>query len=211
MRHAVRYTQGFSLVELMIALAIFALLVTMAYQSVTLLLDAGRRVETPQRELQELQRAMVIIERDFHQLALLRPANTGNPFSAEQAASNSIHRPDSTGVLLEFTRGGNPDVAWQARDTALRRSTLQRVRYVWEEGRLLRQTWNLVDHVETAEPVSQVLLTGLTAAPQLRFKHERGGPFEGDLPRERQKLLAIALSLQHARFGEIRRIFMVYL
>lgn len=211
MSQAAKRSQGFSLVELMIALAIFALLVTLAYQAVNLLLDAGRRVETPQRELQELQRAMVVIERDLHQLALLRPANTGNPFSAGQAASNSIQQPEETGVLLAFTRGGNPDVAWQARDGGLRRSTLQRVRYVWEEGRLLRQTWNLVDHVETAEPVSQVLLAGLSAAPQFRFKSERGGNFTAVLPRERQKLVAIELNLQHERFGKLQRIFMVYL
>ncbi|MFN3786304.1 MAG: type II secretion system minor pseudopilin GspJ [Thiothrix sp.] len=206
-----RRSQGFSLVELMIALAIFALLVTMAYQAVNLLLDAGRRIETPQRELQQLQRAMALIERDFHQLALLRPANRGNPFSVGQAASNSIQQPDVTGVLLEFTRGGNPDVAWQARDSALRRSTLQRVRYVWEDGRLLRQTWNLVDHIETAEPVSQVLLEGLSAAPQFRFRQERGGSFVAELPREPQKLVAIALHLEHRRFGKLQRIFMVYL
>lgn len=211
MRQAGARNQGFSLVELMIALAIFALLVTLAYQSVNLLLDAGRRVEAPQRELQELQRAMVIMERDFHQLALLRPANSGNPFSAGQAASNSIQQPEAEGVLLEFTRGGNPDVAWQARDSALRRSTLQRVRYVWEDGRLLRQTWNLVDHVETAAPVSHVLLAGLSAAPQLRFKQERGGSFVAALPRERQQLVAIELNLQHERLGKLQRIFMVYL
>lgn len=211
MRPTVARSQGFSLVELMIALAIFALLVTLAYQSVNLLLDAGRRVETPQRELQELQRAMVIIERDLHQLALLRPANTGNAFANVQAGSNSIFKPDDPAVLLEFTRGGNPDVAWQARDGALRRSTLQRVRYVWEEGRLLRQTWNLVDHVETAAPVSHVLLTGLSAAPQFRFKQERGGNFVTTLPRERSKLVAIELNLQHERFGKLQRIFVVYL
>lgn len=199
---------GFTLVELMISLAIFALMVTMAYQSVNLLLDAGRRVEEPQAEFQQLQRAMVFVERDMHQLALLRPANAG---VGQQDASNSIVQPQEAGVLLEFTRAGNPDVAWQLRTSGLMRSSLQRVRYVLEEGKLLRQTWNLVDHVESEQPVSQVLLEHVEGEPRFRFRTERGGNFVEGLPKERQKLVAVEFSLQHQRFGNLQRIFMVYL
>lgn len=208
MRRAAKQAAGFTLVELMIALAIFALMVTMAYQSVNLLLEAGRRVEEPQAEFQQLQRAMVFLERDMHQLALLRPMNAG---AGQRDSNNSIVRPEETGVLLEFTRGGNPDVAWQLRASGLMRSGLQRVRYVLEDGKLLRQTWNLVDHADNGQPVSLVLLEGIEGEPRLRFRSERGGDFVDTLPRERQKLVAVEFSLQHQRFGKLQRIFMIYL
>lgn len=198
--------RGFTLVELMISLAIFALMVTMAYQSVNLLLDAGRQVEGPQAEFQQLQRAMVFMERDMHQLALLRPMNTGSG----RAEDNSIVQPEDEGVLLEFTRGGNPDVAWQLRASGQMRSTLQRVRYVMEDGKLLRQTWSLVDHVESEPPVSLVLLDGVEGEPRFRFKSGRGGEFADKLPKAKEKLVAVEFSLQHKRFGNIRRIFIAY-
>lgn len=198
---------GFTLVELMISLAIFSLMITLAYQSVDTLLEAGREVEGPQAEWQQLQRALVFVERDMHQLALLRPMNT----TVEQRESNSIIQPDTLGVLLEFTRGGNPDVAWQLRASGQMRSGLQRVRYVVEDGKLLRQTWNLVDHVEAEEPVSLVLLDGVEGEPRFRFMAARGGEFKDDLPKERATLVAVEFSLKHKRFGSIRRVFTVYL
>lgn len=200
-------SHGFTLVELMISLAIFALMITLAYQSVNTLLDTGREVEGPQVEFQQLQRAMVFVERDMQQLALLRPMNSG----VGQREANSITKPDEPGVLLEFTRGGNPDVAWQLRASGLLRSDLQRVRYVLEDGKLLRQTWNLVDHVENAEPVSLVLLEGVEGEPHFRFMTTRGGEFKDALPKQKVALVAVEFSLKHKRFGTIRRVFPAYL
>lgn len=205
-----RCAGGFTLVELMISLAIFSLLITLAYQSVNMLLDVERQVEQPQADLQQLQRAMVFIERDMRQLAVLRPKRES--FQQTNAvANNSIVQPEDMGVLLEFTRGGHPDVAWQLRASGQMRSGLQRVRYVVEEGRLLRQTWDLVDHPEQAEPVSLVLLAGIEGEPRFRFQSGSGGEFKDNLPKERSVLTAVEFSLQHKRFGALRRVFVVYL
>jgi general secretion pathway protein J len=200
-------SHGFTLVELMISLAIFALMITLAYQSVNTLLDTGREVEGPQVEFQQLQRAMVFVERDMQQLALLRPMNPG----VGQREAGSISKPEEPGVLLEFTRGGNSDVAWQLRASGLMRSGLQRVRYVLEDGKLLRQTWNLVDHVENEEPVSLVLLEGMEGEAGFRFMTTRGGEFKDTLPKPKAALVAVEFSLKHKRFGTIRRVFPAYL
>lgn len=207
-----RRNDGFTLVELMISLAIFSLMITLAYQSVNVLLDAGRQVEQPQAELQQLQRAMAFIERDMRQLALLRPKQEAfQSIGVPPKPSNSIVQPDELGVLLEFTRAGNPDVAWQLRAAGQMRSSLQRVRYVVEDGTLLRQTWNLVDRVEQATPVSLILLTGVEGEPRLRFQAGRGGEFTDVLPKDRATLTAVEFSLRHKRFGVLRRIFIAYL
>ena len=215
MRYALQRSHGFTLVELMISLAIFSLMISLAYQSVGVLMDTSRQVEQPQVEFQQLQRALVFVERDMHQLAWLRPTNStlnsAVSTGVEQRENNGITQPDEIGVLLAFTRGGNPDVAWQLRSSGLMRSGLQRVRYVLENGKLLRQTWNLVDHVEAEEPVSLVLLEGVEGEPRFRFMATRGGDFKDDLPKDRSMLVAVELSLKHKRFGDIRRVFTVYL
>ncbi|SDZ73348.1 general secretion pathway protein J [Thiothrix caldifontis] len=206
-----RRIRGFTLVELMISLAIFSLLITLAYQSVNVLLDAGRQVEQPQVELQQLQRAMVFVERDMRQLALLRPQSAGGIGQDVGLANSSIVKPEDLGALLEFTRGGHPDVAWQLRASGQMRSGLQRVRYVLEDGKLLRQTWNLVDHIEGEAPVSLILLDGVDGEPRFRFLSVRGGEFKDELPKERATLMAVEFSLRHKRFGVLRRIFGIYL
>ena len=213
MRHVLRrHSRGFTLVELMISLAIFSLMISLAYQSVSVLMDTGRQVEQPQAEFQQLQRALVFVERDLHQLTLLRPTSTVvYTTDTGQRENNSITRPDEMGVLLEFTRGGNPDVAWQLRSSGLMRSGLQRVRYVLDNGKLLRQTWNLVDHVDDEKPVSLVLLEGVEGEPSFRFLTGRGGSFKDDLPKDKSMLVAVEFSLKHKRFGDIRRVFTVYL
>lgn len=204
--------RGFTLVELMISLAIFSLMISLAYQSVNMLLDVGRQVEQPQAELQQLQRAMVFIERDMRQLALLRSKQESFPLINPAAKlNNSIVQPEDFGVLLEFTRGGHPDVAWQLRASGQMRSGLQRVRYVVEDGKLLRQTWNLVDHVEQEQPVSLILLETVEGEPRFRFQAGRGSEFKDRLPKERSALTAVEFSLQHKRFGTLRRIFVAYL
>jgi general secretion pathway protein J len=82
---------------------------------------------------------------------------------------------------------------------------------VLEDGKLLRQTWNLVDHVEAEDPVSLVLLEGVEGEPRFRFMAARGGEFKDGLPKEKATLVAVEFSLQHKRFGLLRRVFAVYL
>ncbi len=198
--------QGFTLVELMISIAIFALLVTMAYQSVNLLMDANQRIQAPQADFQALQRAMVILERDLQQL-VNRKQTTG---FGEQNAALSGNSESDMNTLLEFTRGGNPDIAWELRKEGQMRSTLQRVRYVLENKTLVRQSWNLVDHVDNDEPVSMPLLTQVKAI-KFRFQAAKGEDFK-DMPPTGEKLpVAIEISLEHERFGLIRRIFLIYI
>lgn len=203
-------SRGFTLAELMISLAVFALLLTMAYQSVNLLMEANRRIAAPQADLQQLQRAMMLFERDFHQMVLLRPRNTGQ---LGQAQDKAVEKPEDAydGVLLEFTVGGNPDLGWQLRGGGQMRSTLQRVRYVFDNGKLLRQTWNLVDRADNAEPTSKILLEDIENAPVFRFMAQRGGRFSDSLTIQKDVLAAVELSFKHARFGEMVRIFIVHL
>lgn len=191
--------------ELLIALAIFSVLVMLSYRSVELLLDAQRSNGERQVVLQQWQRTVVLLERDLHQV-VERGQNTG--FGT---VLPSIHVPDDG--LLALTRGGNPDVGWELRNggQGQMRSYLQRVEYVLEEGKLLRRSWDWVDHAESTEPVELVLLNADVTDVALRFMDDKktwqpASEWAGKvLPR------AVELTLRHEKLGEIKRLFIIYL
>jgi general secretion pathway protein J len=188
----------------MIALAIFAVLVLLSYGSVTLLMDANRLNSVRQAEFQQLQRAVLFIERDMHQLAD-RPVSTG--YGDEPLPALAVPTMNE-GELLAFSRGGNSDLAGGLRTNAQMRSSLQRVRYVLDEDKLLRESWNVVDSPEGALPVSVLLLAHVKSV-SFEFKAGKSGwqkTWEGKgLPN------AVRLTLTHENLGEIKRVFLVYL
>jgi general secretion pathway protein J len=195
-----KQSAGFSLVELLIALAILAILIGVTFQSVQLLIESDRNMKEQQLALQNMQRAFMYIERDLRQI-VPRPVNDG---FAQQAA---ITQADN--ALIEFTKGGNPDLGWQLRKTGQMRSSLQRVLYKLDGKNLIRSTWSLVDHPSQDKPVSEALMTQVRSF-KIEFKQAgsedwNAEPNSTDLPQ------AIAINLEHEVFGQIRRIFPVYI
>jgi general secretion pathway protein J len=145
-----RRSAGFTLVELLVAIAVFAVLSAIVYGALSniLLLDSGSRER--QRSLAELQRVMILIERDLLQLA---PRTIINEFG-DQAGAFILRSTPS--LELEFSRGGyqNPG--------QLLRPTLKRVAYSFNEGALVRKTWSVLDRASQTEPEhEEVLLEGV--------------------------------------------------
>lgn len=145
-------SRGFTLVEMLVAIAIFAVLSAIVYGTLSniLLLDSGSREK--QRSLAELQRVMILIERDLLQLA---PRTIINEFG-DQAGAFTLKTTPS--LELEFTRGGyqNPG--------QLLRSTLKRIAYSLEEGALIRKSWAVLDRASQTQPEhEEVLLEGVEA------------------------------------------------
>ena len=60
-----RRNAGFTLLELLVSLAIFALLATMAYSALNTVLNARKEVEQRAARLTELQTAFMVMERDI--------------------------------------------------------------------------------------------------------------------------------------------------
>ncbi len=143
--------RGFTLVELLVALAISALIAAMAYAGISSAIGASAGMQEEVRRLADLQRALNIVEEDLGQVV---PRASVDSYGNDQPAFRGGRYQD---VLLEFTRGGiaNPQ--------NLARSELQRVRYVLDGGALWRQWWVAVDRagVNTA-PQSALLLEGVT-------------------------------------------------
>ena len=134
---------------------------------------------------------MMIIERDLHQV-VPRPRQSGynNPTQAFIAGS------DNDG-LLEFTRAGNPN------PTELVRSSLQRVQYALEDKKLIRKSWNLVDHIE-AEPVVMPLLDDVES---LTFRLlDKNNNWKDSWSEKILIPKAIEIHLEHKHWGKIKRL-----
>jgi general secretion pathway protein J len=153
--------RGFTLLEVLVAMSIFAVIGLGANQMLRTMIDTHERTEAVARSSGQMNRALLMIERDVSQL-VLRPVRDeyGEVMPALMA---------NTGVYpLEFTRSGwnNPAL--------LPRSSMQRVAYeLTVDGKLTRHTWLVLDRAEDSEPVSQTLLTDVEDF-RVNLQHESG-------------------------------------
>lgn len=139
---------GFTLLELLIAVAIFALVGAMAYGGLQQVLDQQHGTARQAQRLADLQTAYRIVQRDLEQVA-----NRGirNEFGDEVEALVGGSGFDG----LTFSRAG------YANPAGFLRSEIQRVAYVPDQERLLRRTWRVLDRAQDSVPDDQVLVEGL--------------------------------------------------
>ena len=135
-------TPGFTLVELLVALFITAILFAMGYGSLSQALTNRKEVEEQSARLTALQQAFRVMEQDF-ELMQPRPQRDplGNGYENPLVVSqNALGSDELTGLpLVSFTRGG-----W-ANPAGLPRSELQRVNYLVRDGKLIRQHQPVLD------------------------------------------------------------------
>jgi len=138
---------GFTLLEILIAIFIFAIISFLASSILSSVFSTREAVDSRRHRLSEIQLATILMRRDFQQV-VDRPvrAPNGNTIPA------LIAKPDS----LEFTRTGQANPF-----SALQQSNLQRVRYEIKNHELIRITWPRLDRVSSTKPVARVLLKNI--------------------------------------------------
>ena len=199
-----RAPTGFTLIELMVAMAIFGVLSALAYGVLNQTLLNSEILSDRMERLKSIQKTVRIVSDDFIQLAP-RPVrhDLGEGFSA--ALTTDIQ----SVYALELTRGG-----W-SNFIVLPRSTLQRVAYRLEENELIRYHWNVLDRTLANEPTSEVLLDGVDNVV-FRFLQGNGEWVEKWPPenltgpsgfKQRPRAVEVILALQGE--GEISRLIEV--
>ena len=141
--------QGFTLLELLIASIIFALMAVMAYGGLANVLDSSEISKSALLRLKQLQQTVSILDRDFTQI-MRRPIR--DEYGNEQAALTTGNNVDN---LIELTRGG------QSSPPALLRSSLVRVAYRFDEDKLIRLRWPQLDRSPNMEAKQSVLIDKL--------------------------------------------------
>ena len=205
---------GFTLIEVLIALAITAFVSMIAYTSLSSVLTGVERLRENTDRTYEINRAFMILSRDLRQF-VNRPVRDEYGELEPALSGGSLAR-----FALSFTRSGwhNP--------SGYPRSNLQRVNYRLEEDGLWRDTYSVLDRTGSTEPEGVLLLEGveelqlsfLGSLDQLQIS-SRGGNLDTtdweeswvqdtSVPGlELVPPVAVEISLQLESWGEMRRMY----
>ncbi len=137
--------RGFTLIEVLIAMALFAILSVMAYTGLQSVIRSKTTTEAELVRLKQVQLGIMNLTDDLQQLA---------DRDGQDALRSQLHKLSSqeNNYLLAFTRSGWKNFA------KLPRSTLQRVAYHLDEDRLIRTYWYHVDRADDEQIVERVLI-----------------------------------------------------
>lgn len=192
-----RRHRGFTLFELLVAVAILAVISAMAYAGLMQVENARTQIRADETRLTEIQLAFLNFERDLQQV-VHRPIR--NQYDAL--------RPSVAGqgeYLIELTRGGVRNPAHVAR------SLLQRVAYRVEDDNLERLSWSVLDQAQDSQPVKLTLLKKITAI-DIRFLDKEGN-WSNDWPPAAAVHdpfpRAVSVKLELPDVGSIERIFLM--
>ena len=134
---------GFTLLELLVAMAIFALLSVMSYAGLNTVLNANQVLDSNMQRLSEVQRSMTLLSRDIRQTINRAIRDTYGDTKDPLIGATAF---DSLGTpVIELTRTG------YANPLGSKRSYLQRVAYRVEEETLYRDSWRVLDQAQDSE------------------------------------------------------------
>jgi general secretion pathway protein J len=195
-----RPPNGFTLIEIIVAVAIMALVSVIAYRGLSAMLTARERISSENRKLRDLAQTMARIDADFSAAV---DRSIRDSYGVEKAAF--LGAPDGleeAGAAVVLTRMGAPAHTGKLAD-------LQRVGYRVKEKRLELLSWPALDQPPRATPgastlledVSQIELRYLDSQNKWQTKwpqFTQGGPPE-NLPRAVQVALTLASGVTYTR------------
>ncbi len=159
--------RGFTLLELMVAIGIFALVSAIAYGSLTRLLADRERLESEHEFWRTLSLTFTRLEDDLSQVRNRQvknvigsklPAFQGQPTDTRMTAAPSV----------EFTRGGV--ITFDSGP----RSDLQRIGYRLVDGTLKRIVWPVLDQAPQSVPQEVPMLKNVQEF-RVRFLYSSAG------------------------------------
>lgn len=200
--HTRRGAAGFTLVELLVAIFVFAIVSAIAMGGYNELVKQSGIASAGAARTRAVQAAVQRLVLDF---TSLEPRAVREPLgdSVEPALRSDAR---NTETIAEFTHSG-----W-SNPAGVPRSTLQRVSYKLEDQKLMREYWVVLDRTLTGEPqraelVSRVKRMELRFMDGNRSWHEQWPPLGYSAPDAPQlRPIAVEITLELEDWGEIKRI-----
>jgi general secretion pathway protein J len=192
--------RGFTLLEILVATVILAVMGVIAYRGIAEARVAVAAADGHLDRLRNLQRAVQVVVNDFRTLSR-RPVreSVGDGYRA------TLLRDPNSITIAELSHGGWPNGA------GLPRGTGQRIVYRLEEGKLVREHWNVMDPTLATPPVKRELLDRVERV-EIRYMNT-GREWIVEWPplgtRDHDiytRPLAVEITIELADYGEIRRI-----
>ncbi len=138
----IRRARGFTLLELLIAVAVFAVVSAVAYGGLHAILNSDSQTRLRSAILAEVQVTLAVLERDLRQVASIRPRDR---FGDRQPPLR--YSPLVTDPELELVRTGSGGT-----------NRLRRVAWRVTEAGLERRIWDVVDAGDDSEPLARIFL-----------------------------------------------------
>jgi general secretion pathway protein J len=155
---------GFTLVELLVALAIFAIVAGFAYRSLDSMLQTRVALEHESRKWRDVALFVGRLERD---LAAVLPSRTAlAPEGTILMPVSSLVQSTSSDTGLSLSRSGSP-----LQENSL--AAPQRVAYRLRNNAVERMTWSGIDAAPRDEPVATPILQNVTSLT-FRFLDAQG-------------------------------------
>ena len=191
---ALKYSQqqGFTLLEILIALAIFAVMSMMAYAGLAAVLDARASTVPRAQQLAQLQTTLYLLNEDLSQVI-------NRPIRDQLGSSEPAFSIGRGNEILIFTR---TVPSWSTNSSE---NNLLRVSYSLEKEALYRRVWTIPDRTQQTEYRRRKLLVtqGLTIKG-FSAKTKTWGEIVGEIP------LALDISFKLDGLGSVHRTFLIH-
>lgn len=202
--HKSRNVSGFTLIEVMIAILIMAMIAVMTSQSFTVAISSSEATQEAIDRMAKVDRVWVLFETD------LRNAIPAMPRVSRDKPIPPVFIEPSDDYRLTILRAG------YANPLKLPRTEMVRVGYRFEDSVLWRDTWINIAENDEREAKPQIVMEGLEdifikALPDNNRASVAAGPWHERWPQSGQppsKLpAAIEITLVTEDFGEIKRVY----
>lgn len=187
--------RGFTLLEMLLALAIVSVLTLSAFQVLQSGMRADELTRNKARRLAELQRTFSYMEQDFTQM-IIRSVR-----GSERMLLAAPHQLQSDDWGVTFTRN-----SWQNPLGMLPRSELQRVGYRLRHQQLERLNNMYIDQPSSVSPAVRVLLSGVQT---FRLRFYANGVWQDSWDSATQLPHGIEVTLEVDDFAKLTRLFLI--
>lgn len=145
--------RGFTLIEVLIAITIFAIMAAVAYRGLTAILETRQRVDAENEKWRNIGLLFTRLERDLA-VAVPRPIrDAAKPYADAMAGETVVV--GEYGTQLAFTRMGSPDDAGVM-------GAPQRVGYRLKNNNVEVLIWSVLDQAPRTIPEANVIATDIT-------------------------------------------------
>ncbi|WP_337880021.1 type II secretion system minor pseudopilin GspJ [Rheinheimera sp.] len=190
-------SRGFTFIEMLLAVAIFAIVGLASASVLSSVLDTDAAARNAELRLVQLQRFFNLLERDLAQISARQIRVDGEePLKALLIGEKLLF--DSEEDALAFVHHG-----WRNPGMVLPRSEIQAVAYRLKEGRIERLFSLYPDAVTGTEPKVQPLLDQVTG---FKLEYLQDEEWKEQWNAERLPK-AIRLTITHESLGEIQRFY----
>lgn len=183
---SVRLQRGFTLLELMVAMAIFAMLAVAGWQVFDGVNRARERAQFHADNLAVLQYAYLQLQQDMAQVIPYQAPSTQNIGAANSSTSNSNQAGEQKneiapepfirveGERVSFVRFADPDPRYQSS------TSIQHIEYIFADERLIRRQYTSLEDGRDSVSLDSVLLEGVTAGRWQAYLPELSTKFPSD-------------------------------